>query len=212
MPLPLRPPVHERQSLLHCALHAVNNLTQNQPDPGPPFTAPAFAALASELHAEERRLGSGAWLNPHCALLPVGDWGVEVVARALGARGLALAHCPPAQRGSAARLARARGLLLNRASRGWLAAALGGRHWVALAPLEEVGGGEAAWYDLDSAAAAPRRVGGLEDVLALLAAEPVGTHVFDVTGAAAEAAGAPAAAAAAAAAAGAGAGTGTDAL
>jgi josephin len=185
-------PAHERQHLLHCALHATNSLLQGR---GAAFTAADFNGIAAGLHAREAALGSAGWLNAHRSLLaPLGDWSVEVVAAALASRGLELQHFSPALPAHAPRAARAAGLLLNRSSRGLWAAALGARHWVALA---RVGG---VWWDADSRLAAPRRLGALGDALALLAAEPAGTQCFTVCELPGEAAAqAPAAALAAAA-------------
>ena len=105
---------------------------------------------------------------------------MEVIARALGTRALAMQHFALPQHAPRARAAL--GFLLNRPSMGpWAALLPGRRHWVALVPL--AGG---VWHSLDSALAAPARLGGLEDVLALLAREAAGTQVFNVIDAAPE--------------------------
>ena len=160
-------PTHERQTRMHCALHATNALLQRAH--GPPFTAALFEAFAVAAHAAE---GVAApFFNPHRSLLRCGDWSVEVIFAALKERGLCAAYFDPRRATPAAPAAPATsegalvGFILHKRSAhalGWL---LGARHWVALVLLHGV------VFDCDSLLPAPRPLGPMDAALARLRAE-----------------------------------------
>jgi josephin len=165
--------VHEQQHLLHCALHATNNVLQGKH--GPRYTVGDFAAIAAALN---HTAPDGArFFNPHCSVFgsALGDWGIEVITAALHKRGLALMHYvarpPPSLIG----------FIVNRPPPPSFLGYWGSNHWVAYAPLAGV------WHDLDSKLPAPRRMGAagtLAEVLAVLAGEPLGSQVLAVCAAA----------------------------
>ncbi len=158
---------HEKQTRMHCALHATNAILQAPPF----FTAADFDALARGVDAAEAAVGVPRPLlfSPHKVPL-LGVWSIEVVLAALAARGLEAAHYPSPAAGAPERPGVA-AFLLSRAA-GGLSGYLGGRHFIALAP---VGG---VWHNFDSQLDAPRVIGGgaLADVLRLLAAEPASSQ------------------------------------
>ena len=160
---------HEKQARMHCALHATNAILQAPPF----FTAANFYALARGADAAEAAVGVPRPLLFSAHSMPLlGNWSIEVIMRALAARGLEATHYPSPAAGAPDRPEVA-AFLLNRAA-GGLSGVLGGRHFVALAP---VGG---AWHNFDPQLEAPRAIGGgaLADVLRLLAAEPASTQPF----------------------------------
>lgn len=67
---------HERQSLLNCAVHCLNNLYQQRW-----VDAAAMDALADRVAAENQ---ASSWWNPYRSVLPrVGNYDVTVIVEAL---------------------------------------------------------------------------------------------------------------------------------
>ena len=76
---PYEEPYHERQRLLLCGVHAVNNILG-----GNEYSKADFDAIADELAAQPDVAGvSGGWFNPHRSKLRLGDFDENVLAVAL---------------------------------------------------------------------------------------------------------------------------------
>lgn len=146
---------HERQRLELCAVHALNNVLQQQ--------------LFSQEAADEicKRLAPDSRLNPHRSLLGTGNYDVNVIMAALQGQGLAAVWWDRRRPLSQLALPQVLGLILNLpspVSLGLLSLPLRRRHWVA---LRQVGG---VYYNLDSKLRAPEVLGNEDSVRAFLAA------------------------------------------
>uniref|UniRef100_A0A8C8X553 Josephin-2 n=2 Tax=Panthera TaxID=9688 RepID=A0A8C8X553_PANLE len=152
---PSRPSVyHERQRLELCAVHALNNVLQQQ--------------LFSQEAADEicKRLAPDSRLNPHRSLLGTGNYDVNVIMAALQGLGLATVWWDRRRPLSQLALPQVLGLILNLPSPmslGLLSLPLRRRHWVALRQVDGV------YYNLDSKLRAPEALGGEDGVRAFLA-------------------------------------------
>ncbi|XP_027370833.1 putative L-aspartate dehydrogenase [Bos indicus x Bos taurus] len=146
---------HERQRLELCAVHALNNVLQQQ--------------LFSQEAADEicKRVGPDSRLNPHRSLLGTGNYDVNVIMAALQGQGLAAVWWDRRRSLSQLALPRVLGLILNLpspVSLGLLSLPLRRRHWVALRQVDGV------YYNLDSKLRAPEVLGDEDGVRAFLAA------------------------------------------
>ncbi|XP_075849368.1 josephin-2 isoform X4 [Microcebus murinus] len=153
---PSQPSVyHERQRLELCAVHALNNVLQQQ--------------LFSQEAADEicKRLAPDSRLNPHRSLLGTGNYDVNVIMAALQGLGLAAVWWDRRRPLSQLALPQVLGLILNLpspVSLGLLSLPLRRRHWVALRQVDGV------YYNLDSKLRAPEALGDEDGVRAFLAA------------------------------------------
>nr|XP_025705775.1 josephin-2 isoform X1 [Callorhinus ursinus]XP_025705776.1 josephin-2 isoform X1 [Callorhinus ursinus]XP_025705777.1 josephin-2 isoform X1 [Callorhinus ursinus] len=114
---------HERQRLELCAVHALNNVLQQQ--------------LFSQEAADEicKRLAPDSRLNPHRSLLGTGNYDVNVIMAALQGLGLATVWWDRRRPLSQLALPQVLGLILNLPSPmslGLLSLPVRRRHWVAL--------------------------------------------------------------------------------
>ncbi|XP_007649016.1 josephin-2 isoform X2 [Cricetulus griseus] len=146
---------HERQRLELCAVHALNNVLQQQ--------------LFSQEAADEicKRLAPDSRLNPHRSLLGTGNYDVNVIMAALQGLGLAAVWWDRRRPLSQLALPQVLGLILNLpspVSLGLLALPLRRRHWVALRQVDGI------YYNLDSKLRAPEALGGEDGVRAFLTA------------------------------------------
>ncbi|KAI4571201.1 hypothetical protein MJG53_013307 [Ovis ammon polii x Ovis aries] len=135
---------HERQRLELCAVHALNNVLQQQ--------------LFSQEAADEicKRLAPDSRLNPHRSLLGTGNYDVNVIMAALQGQGLAAVWWDRRRPLSQLALPKVLGLILNLpspVSLGLLSLPLRRRHWVALRQVDGV------YYNLDSKLRAPEVLG-----------------------------------------------------
>eukprot|EP01116_Phalansterium_solitarium_P012293 TRINITY_DN28462_c0_g1_i1.p1 TRINITY_DN28462_c0_g1~~TRINITY_DN28462_c0_g1_i1.p1 ORF type:complete len:183 (+),score=61.96 TRINITY_DN28462_c0_g1_i1:130-678(+) len=139
---------HEKQHLLMCGVHAVNNLLQYEH--GPHFSPSDFDQLCRTLQEDqlvETGPDSGGWLFNSYRTPLVGRYDVSVLIKALASRGLQLDFWSGSDP-STLDLTGVVGLLLNEKQS--LLMGLGSmRHWIALRPI----GGK--WYNLDSKLPAP---------------------------------------------------------
>uniref|UniRef100_A0AC11BYQ5 Josephin domain containing 2 n=1 Tax=Ovis aries TaxID=9940 RepID=A0AC11BYQ5_SHEEP len=136
---------HERQRLELCAVHALNNVLQQQ--------------LFSQEAADEicKRLAPDSRLNPHRSLLGTGNYDVNVIMAALQGQGLAAVWWDRRRPLSQLALPKVLGLILNLpspVSLGLLSLPLRRRHWVALRQVDGV------YYNLDSKLRAPEGLPG----------------------------------------------------
>ncbi|XP_066127539.1 josephin-2 [Saccopteryx bilineata] len=146
---------HERQRLELCAIHALNNVLQQQ--------------LFSQEAADEicKRLAPDSRLNPHRSLLGTGNYDVNVIMAALQGLGLAAVWWDRRRPLSQLALPQVLGLILNLpspVSLGLLTLPLRRRHWVALRQVDGV------YYNLDSKLRAPQALGDEDGVRAFLEA------------------------------------------
>jgi hypothetical protein len=74
---------HERQHLLLCGVHAVNNILGSKV-----FAKADFDAIADDLASQPEVQGSGGWFNPHRSKLRLGDFDENIIAVALQKHGL----------------------------------------------------------------------------------------------------------------------------
>ncbi|XP_072463114.1 josephin-2-like isoform X4 [Notamacropus eugenii] len=152
------PPVpvyHERQRLELCAVHALNNVLQQQ--------------LFSQEAADEicKRLAPDSRLNPHRSLLGTGNYDVNVIMAALQGLGLAAVWWDRRRPLAQLALPQVLGFILNLpspVSLGLLSLPLQRRHWVA---LRQVGG---IYYNLDSKLREPMALGGEAELRDFLSA------------------------------------------
>ncbi|XP_077887682.1 josephin-2 isoform X1 [Ictidomys tridecemlineatus] len=140
---------HERQRLELCAVHALNNVLQQQ--------------LFSQEAADEicKRLAPDSRLNPHRSLLGTGNYDVNVIMAALQGLGLAAVWWDRRRPLSQLALPQVLGLILNLpspVSLGLLSLPLRRRHWVALRQVDGV------YYNLDSKLRAPEALGNEDGV------------------------------------------------
>ena len=127
----------EPQSLLQCGVHAVNNLLGEA----------VFARGDFERFADELTPG---WWNPHKALFGVGNYDVNVLEYALLQRGVEVVWHDNRRRFDVADVPeQCCGLIVNVKSNAWLAAIIGGRHWISLRRIGR------AWFNCDSAEKRP---------------------------------------------------------
>ncbi|XP_053461649.1 josephin-2 isoform X13 [Nycticebus coucang] len=146
---------HERQRLELCAVHALNNVLQQQ--------------LFNQEAADEicKRLAPDSRLNPHRSLLGTGNYDVNVIMAALQGLGLAAVWWDRRRPLSQLALPQVLGLILNLpspVSLGLLSLPLRRRHWVALRQVNGI------YYNLDSKLRAPEPLGDEDGVRAFLEA------------------------------------------
>jgi len=132
---------HERQRDQLCGVHALNALLQ-----GPYFSAPDLSAIGLELDAAERSLLGGS-TRPNASenVDESGNFSIQVLSKALDVFGLTLSSLAHPKEGAAREDAnREMAFVCNLE-----------RHWFALRKISGSGG----WWDLNSLAVAPKRIG-----------------------------------------------------
>lgn len=132
---------HERQRDQLCGVHALNALLQ-----GPYFSAPDLSAIGLELDATERSLLGGS-TRPNASenVDESGNFSIQVLSKALDVFGLTLSSLAHPNEGAAREDAnREMAFVCNLE-----------RHWFALRKIPGSGG----WWDLNSLAVAPKRIG-----------------------------------------------------
>ena len=146
---------HERQQVMRCGLHAVNNMLQRRA-----YTTTDFERIAADLAAFGPE-GRGAHLaNPHRAVLKLGNYDANVVLVALSLAGFEAAWCvrtPPDALRAAARAPDTLGVLVN-------VSMFFSRHWVAVRKLTDDG----CWGLFDSNAPQPQLFASEDDVCFVL--------------------------------------------
>ena len=145
-------PYHERQTMMRCGVHALNNALQRAA-----FTASELDGIADELSrssGEKRFLGLSAYRAP----MGLGQYNVSVLEVAAARAGRELRWHDRRKPVSAPLAEDVEAVLVNRSS-------LLSRHWFA---VRAVGG---AWYNLDSKLAQPERLASQAAAVALLNAQ-----------------------------------------
>ncbi|XP_011936371.1 PREDICTED: josephin-2 isoform X1 [Cercocebus atys] len=162
---------HERQRLELCAVHALNNVLQqqlfSQEAADEICKRAAFPRVpSSTLATPTTRLAPDSRLNPHRSLLGTGNYDVNVIMAALQGLGLAAVWWDRRRPLSQLALPQVLGLILNLpspVSLGLLSLPLRRRHWVALRQVDGI------YYNLDSKLRAPEALGDEDGVRAFLA-------------------------------------------
>ena len=81
---------HERQRLMLCGVHCLNNLFCNEsPSPGeaPPYSKRSLDAIAEAQHRSSRDAGVDGFFNPHRSVLGLGNYDVVVLELAVAEQG-----------------------------------------------------------------------------------------------------------------------------
>ncbi|CAM9924653.1 unnamed protein product [Ectocarpus sp. 6 AP-2014] len=190
---------HEKQYLMHCAVHTLNNLFQESW-----ATASLMEDIAKELFDREASMrkesGMGRmWFNPYKSVVPqVGYYDINCLLEALklkkchislhavfnlkepNAVAKSLEHLDPSLGG-------VRGIVVNRVSKSLLGGLYTTHHFYAIIPYKGewvcIGGNGMAWYVVDSKADAPEIIGSAAELalhLGMEAREHQG-HVFVVS-------------------------------
>ncbi|CAM9635413.1 unnamed protein product [Ectocarpus sp. 13 AM-2016] len=190
---------HERQYIMHCAVHTLNNLFQESW-----ATASLMEDIAKELFNREASMrkesGMGRmWVNPYKSVVPqVGYYDINCLLEALklkkchvslhavfnpkepNAVAKSLEHLDPS-------LCGVRGIVVNRVSKSLLGGLYTTHHFYAIIPYKGdwvcIGGDSMAWYVVDSKADAPEIIGSAAELalhLGMEAREHQG-HVFVVS-------------------------------
>jgi hypothetical protein len=128
---------HERQRVLKCGVHAVNNLLGE-----PAFSAADFETFSQLVSPES------LWTR-----LGVGNYDVNVLEMALKQRGLVVTWFDNRRSFCEAKLDDdCVGLVLNRVSDAWMASLFGMRHWISVRRHKD------AWFNCDSLLREPQRL------------------------------------------------------
>lgn len=145
---------HEKQVKELCALHALNNLFQEQD---------AFSK--SDLDDICHSLSPDVCINPHRSLLGLGNYDVNVIMSALQRKGYEAVWFDKRKDPKCLRLSNICGFILNVPSDyrlGFVLLPLRRRHWIAIRQVE------GNYYNLDSKLDAPHLIGKDEDLMSYL--------------------------------------------
>ncbi|XP_065340676.1 josephin-like protein [Cloeon dipterum] len=136
---------HERQCKELCALHALNNIFQQQD-----------AFKQADLDAICNSLAPKAWVNPHKSFLGLGNYDINVLSTALQTVGYEAVWFDKRKDPSCLNMSNVFGLILNIANEtkiGPISLPLNRRHWFA---IKEINGD---FYNLDSKLDTPLIIG-----------------------------------------------------
>lgn len=142
---------HEKQVRELCALHALNNLFQNQ-----------HAFSKNELDSICLTLSPENWINPHRSMLGLGNYDVNVIMSALQSRGYAMIWFDKRKDPCCLNLDNITGFILNIPSDykfSFITIPLKRRHWITLKKLNGL------YYNLDSKLDTPKAIGLEDDLL-----------------------------------------------
>eukprot|EP00277_Geminigera_cryophila_P001114 CAMPEP_0179418984 /NCGR_PEP_ID=MMETSP0799-20121207/8341_1 /TAXON_ID=46947 /ORGANISM="Geminigera cryophila, Strain CCMP2564" /LENGTH=98 /DNA_ID=CAMNT_0021192395 /DNA_START=29 /DNA_END=322 /DNA_ORIENTATION=+ len=82
---------HERQSLMLCGVHCLNNLFCNEPAERPHamplFSKASLDSIAADKHRASREIGIAGFWNQHRSALGLGNYDVVVLECAVTAQG-----------------------------------------------------------------------------------------------------------------------------
>ncbi|XP_066998353.1 josephin-like protein isoform X2 [Anabrus simplex] len=136
---------HEKQVKELCALHALNNLFQEN-----------NAFSKSELDSICYSLSPNVWINPHKSLLGLGNYDINVIMAALQRKGCEAIWFDKRKDPNCLNLRNILGFILNVPSDyklGFVLLPLRRRHWVAIRQIQ------GNYYNLDSKLEAPQLIG-----------------------------------------------------
>lgn len=136
---------HEKQVKELCALHALNNLFQQQNS----FTK-------SQLDVICHTLSPNVWINPHKSMLGLGNYDINVIMKALQAKGCEAIWFDKRRDPSCLNMKYIKGFILNIPTEyklGFVMLPLRRRHWIT---VREING---YYYNLDSKLDKPHLIG-----------------------------------------------------
>ncbi|CAO1421927.1 unnamed protein product [Diamesa serratosioi] len=146
---------HERQSLMLCAVHCLNNLFQTKA-----FTKQSLDAISNSLSPDE-------FINPHKSIFGLGNYDVNVLIKALDAKNCELNWYDRRKELTPTTIKsdRALGYILNIPndySLGFFTLPLKRRHWICIRKLNE------QFWNLDSKLNHPICIGNEQEVVIFL--------------------------------------------
>ncbi|KAJ1530687.1 hypothetical protein ONE63_005553 [Megalurothrips usitatus] len=145
---------HEKQVRELCALHALNNLFQQQGA----FTKEEFDEICGSL-------SPNTWINPHKSIMGLGNYDINVIMTALQRKGYEAVWFDKRKDPKCLNLPEIRGFILNIPGDYKVMLVqllLRRRHWIA---IREIDG---SYYNLDSKLDSPELIGKGEDLIAYL--------------------------------------------
>lgn len=148
---------HERQIRELCALHALNNLFQG-----------SSSFSKSELDVICHSLSPDVWINPHKSVLGLGNYDINVIMKALQAKGFEAKWFDKRKDPSCLNLKLIFGFILNVPSDyklSFITLPLRRRHWIAMKRINGL------YYNLDSKLDYPRLIGKSQELLDYLKIE-----------------------------------------
>jgi len=142
------PTYHEKQWLLRCGLHAVNNLLQTRV-----YTPDSFNNIATTLTPR-----SQSFINPHKSILGLGDYDVNVITTAITSQGYDVVWFDKRKPVSSINMKEVFGFIVNvpRQHSPWLYMFTSSSHWYAVRSFSGI------WYSLDSKLAQPQIIDDLK--------------------------------------------------
>lgn len=144
---------HEKQRLMRCALHTLNNLFQE-----PAFTKEKLDEIAHSLNP-------GHLMNPHKSVLGVGNYDVNVIISALRTKGYSIQWWDRRKDLSNIPFEKVFGLIVNYVSFTWFGM-WESRHWFPMRPI--LVGGKPLWLSFDSKLSVPFQFETVQQVVVYL--------------------------------------------
>ncbi|KAL7024121.1 hypothetical protein ACKWTF_012908 [Chironomus riparius] len=149
---------HERQSLMYCAIHALNNLMQCKS-----FTKQQFDVICSEL--------SSNYINPHKSVLGIGNYDINSIIKALESKDLTVIWYDKRREitKESIQIDESYGYIMNLPTDytfGFITIPLiKSRHWISLRKVND------KYYNLDSKLDKPKLIGDEEEFVSYLKSE-----------------------------------------
>ncbi|CAM9561355.1 unnamed protein product, partial [Choristocarpus tenellus] len=172
---------HERQRLMHCAIHMLNNLFQESWADEKLMNGIAQEMFNVEAGIRRESAMRSLWFNPFKSVVPgLGYYDINVVIQALKLRACHIsAHIVynPKNPGDFAQqlqdfnLTSAVGIIVNRVGRVLLGGLWSTNHFYAIVSCPGYCPGDVMWYSLDSKEHAPELIGGTLELIDLLVNE-----------------------------------------
>jgi len=144
---------HEKQKLMRCALHTLNNLFQEQ------------AFTKEDLDEIAYNLTPGSMFNPHKSILGVGNYDVNVIINAVRLKGYSIQWWDRRKDLSLVPYDTIFGIIVNYVSIRWFAV-WESRHWFPMRPI--LVGGKPLWFSFDSKLTTPLQFENIQQVIAYL--------------------------------------------
>lgn len=144
---------HEKQRLMRCALHTLNNLFQEQ------------AFTKEDLDEYSHTLTPGSWINPHKNLLGLGNYDINVMMVALRTKGYTIKWWDRRKDLANIPYDNVYGLIINYVSMKFFGF-WESRHWFSMRTLPV--NGSPMWYSFDSKLSSPYQFDSTQKVIEYL--------------------------------------------